>query len=107
MRTEPTPCCQIVDPGMDEDDAHIVAAQFRALADPTRVRMLNLLMRNDELCVCEMQANFDLSQPTVSHHLSLLRRAGLVDSQVRGRWAFYSARTEAIRELARILEVPE
>jgi len=90
---------------MDSGDAEIVAARFKALADPTRVRMLNLLARNPELCVCDMQANFDLAQPTISHHLSLLKKAGLVECDVRGRWCFYRAIPEAIEELSRVLEV--
>ena len=97
-------CCGIVDPGMGGDEASAVAERFRALGDPTRVRMLNLLLRNRELCVCDLQANFDLSQPTVSHHLGILRKAGLVASEVRGRWAWYRANREAIRELGEILE---
>jgi ArsR family transcriptional regulator len=79
-------CCGSIDPAMSEDDVVVAAAErFRALADPTRVRMLNLLVRNDELCACDTNANFDLSQPTVSHHLGILRNAGLVDVDVRGR----------------------
>src|SRR5438046_959909 len=98
-------CCGLIDPGMDAADAELVAARFKALADPTRVRMLNLLARNPELCVCDMQANFELGQPTISHHLSLLKKAGLVDCDVRGRWCFYRAIPEAIEELGRVLEV--
>lgn len=98
-------CCGLVDPGMGDEEAGVLAARFKALSDPTRVRMLNLLARNDELCVCDMNANFDLSQPTISHHLGILRKAGLVDCDVRGRWCFYRARPEAIRELAGVLEV--
>jgi ArsR family transcriptional regulator len=98
-------CCGLIDPGMSDDDADVVAERFRALADPTRVRMLNLLIRNPELCVCDLNANFELSQPTISHHLGLLRKAGLVDSEVRGRWAFYRANEEAINALAHVLEV--
>ena len=98
-------CCNLIDPAMSEDEATVVADRFRALADATRVRLLNLLARNPELCVCDLQANFDLSQPTISHHLSLLKKAGLVESHVRGRWAFYRAKPEAITELARVLEV--
>src|SRR5437879_11893046 len=105
MRTKTQGCCHLIDPAMTAGEAALVAERFRALADPTRVRMLNLLARNAELCVCDMQANFDLSQPTISHHLSLLKKAGLVESDVRGRWAFYRARPEAINELARVLEV--
>src|SRR5438094_3129543 len=98
-------CCGLVDPGMSDDDATIVADRFRALADPTRVRIMNLLIRNPELCVCDLNANFDLSQPTISHHLGLLRKAGLVEATTRGRWAFYRANEEAIRALADVLEV--
>ena len=98
-------CCGLVDPGMSGDDASVVADRFRALADATRVRILNLLIRNGELCVCDLNANFDLSQPTISHHLGLLRKAGLVEATTRGRWAFYRANNEAIRELADVLEV--
>jgi ArsR family transcriptional regulator len=67
--------------------------------------MLNLLARNPELCVCDMQSNFDLAQPTISHHLGILKKAGLVDCDVRGRWCFYRANTQAISELATVLEV--
>lgn len=98
-------CCGLVDPGMDAGEAAAVADRFKALADPTRVRILNLLIRNPELCVCDMNASFDLSQPTVSHHLSLLKKAGLVDCEVRGRWCFYRANKDAIEELGRTLEV--
>lgn len=98
-------CCGLVDPAMDNRDAEAVAELFKALADPTRVRMLNLLVRNGELCVCDLQTNFDLSQPTISHHLSLLKKAGLVESAERGRWAFYRVREDAIAELSRVLEV--
>lgn len=98
-------CCGLIDPGMGDDEAAQVAERFKALADPTRVRILNLLARNPELCVCDMQANFELSQPTISHHLSLLKKAGLVECDVRGRWCFYRAKPEAIEELSRTLEV--
>lgn len=98
-------CCGLVDPGMTDDEAATVAERFKALADPTRVRMLNLLVRNPELCVCDMQTNFDLKQPTISHHLSVLKKAGLVVCETRGRWCFYRANPEAISELATVLEV--
>ncbi len=98
-------CCGLIEPGMGEKDAALVAERFKALADPTRVRILNLLAHNPELCVCDMNLSFDLSQPTISHHLRVLKNAGLVDCDVRGRWCFYRARPEAISELARVLEV--
>ena len=98
-------CCHLVDPGMGDDEAVVVADRFKALADPTRVRLLNILMRNPELCVCDLLVNFDLSQGTISHHLGILKKAGLVESTERGRWAFYRASTETINALGQILEV--
>src|SRR5438093_228300 len=95
-------CCGLVDPGMGAAEADVVAERFKALADPTRVRILNMLARNPELCVCDMNASFDLSQPTISHHLSLLKKAGLVECDVRGRWCFYRAIPQAIEELSRV-----
>jgi ArsR family transcriptional regulator len=98
-------CCGLVDPGMGDEDAAKVAERFKALADPTRVRILNLLIHNSELCVCDMNASIDLSQPTLSHHLGILKRCGLVDCEVRGRWCFYRINESAIEELGTILEV--
>lgn len=97
-------CCRITDPGMGAEEAAAVAARFKAVADVTRVRIVNLLAAHGTLCVCELQDHFDLSQPTVSHHLSVLRRAGIVETEAHGgRWAFYRVRPEAIEELQAIL----
>jgi ArsR family transcriptional regulator, arsenate/arsenite/antimonite-responsive transcriptional repressor len=70
-----------------------LAAQFKALADPTRVAIMNLLSATDEVCVCNLTAAFDLSQPTISHHLKILREAR------RGTWAYYRLVPEAIAAL--------
>src|SRR4029079_1346450 len=69
--------------------AEALAARFRALADPTRVAIVNRLSGAYELCVCDLNAAFALSQPTISHHLKILREAGLVESTRRGTWAYY------------------
>ena len=98
-------CCGLIDPGMGDEDAAMVAGRFKALADPTRVRILNLLIRNPELCVCDMNASINLSQPTVSHHLGILKKAGLVECDIRGRWCFYRVNQQAIESLGTILEV--
>src|SRR5919199_1610161 len=66
-----------------------LAAQFKALADPTRVAIVNRLAQADEVCVCNFVDELGLSQPTVSHHLRLLREAGLVTAERRGTWAYY------------------
>jgi ArsR family transcriptional regulator len=90
---------------MDDADAAVLAERFKALADPTRVRLLNLLVRNPELCVCDLNLSFDLSQPTISHHLGILKKAGLVEGEVRGRWCFYRANKDAVAALGDVLEV--
>jgi DNA-binding transcriptional ArsR family regulator len=76
-----------------------LAAQFKALADPTRVAILNALSTANEVCVCNLTAAFDLSQPTISHHLRILREAGLVEVTRRGTWAYYRLVPEAIDAL--------
>lgn len=83
-------------PGEAADD---LAARFKALADPTRVAIVNRLARAEECCVCDLVDAFDLAQPTISHHLRLLREAGLVDVERRGTWAYYRLLPEAIGEL--------
>lgn len=71
-----------------------------ALADPTRLRILHLLSRHDSLCVCEIEAAFDLGQPTVSHHLKVMRQAGIVTAERRGTWAYYALARPALKSLA-------
>ncbi|MDR7518308.1 MAG: metalloregulator ArsR/SmtB family transcription factor [Armatimonadota bacterium] len=82
-----------------EADITARAASLTALADPTRLTIVELLARHESLCVCEIQQAFDLSQPTVSHHLKILRDAGLVDVERRGTWAYYSLRRDGIKDL--------
>lgn len=98
-------CCGLVDPGMSDDEAANVAELFKALSDPTRVRIVNLLIRNTQLCVCDVQENFDLSQGTISHHLAILTKAGLIDRESSGRWSFYRANRDALAGLSTVLEV--
>jgi ArsR family transcriptional regulator len=76
-----------------------LAAKFKALADPTRVAIVNCLSAADEVCVCNLTDTFHLSQPTISHHLKILREAGLVTASRRGTWAYYRLVPEAIAEL--------
>jgi ArsR family transcriptional regulator len=79
------------------------AAGFKALADPTRVAIVNRLACCDECCVCELNAAFDLAQPTISHHLKVLRDAGLVTATRRGTWAYYRLVPEAVQQLRQTL----
>jgi ArsR family transcriptional regulator len=84
-------CCQELEDPVTPAAAEDAAAILKALADPTRVRMLAMLDRATEpVCVCDFTAAFDLGQPTVSHHLGKLRDAGLVTSHKQGIWAFYA-----------------
>jgi ArsR family transcriptional regulator len=77
---------------------------FRALGDATRLEMVGLLAaQGKELCVCELEAHFELSQPTVSHHLRILREAGLVSSERRGTWVYY-ALEDSVRQKLRDFE---
>ena len=80
-------------------EAADLAARFKALADPTRVAIVNSLSAADEVCVCNLTETFDLSQPTISHHLRILREAGLVEASRRGTWAYYRLVPEAVEAL--------
>ena len=101
MRTRlPVLCC-----GAQLDSAEVedLAARFKALADPTRVAIVNRLGTAEEVCVCELNAEFDLSQPTISHHLKILREADLVTSTRRGTWAYYRLVDESLKQLRQTL----
>ncbi|HEX5247584.1 MAG TPA: metalloregulator ArsR/SmtB family transcription factor [Gaiellaceae bacterium] len=101
MKMLPVLCCGPDTPALDAGDADALAARFKALADPARVAIVNRLAAADEVCVCNLVAALDLAQPTVSHHLKVLREAGLVDSARRGTWAYYRlvpGAVDALRE---------
>jgi ArsR family transcriptional regulator len=95
---QPICCTPDVAPLLRED-AENAARFFKALADPTRVAIVNRLAACEECCVCDLNAAFDLSQPTISHHLKVLREVGLVDSTRRGTWAYYRLVPEAVDAL--------
>ena len=92
-------CCGPATPRLAAEDAAALASRFKALADPARVAIVNRLAAADEVCVCDLNAALELSQPTVSHHLRVLREAGLVESTRRGTWAFYRLVPEAVEQL--------
>jgi ArsR family transcriptional regulator len=81
---------------MSADQAETVANLLKALSDPIRLRLMSMIAAADEACVCDLTTPFDVSQPTISHHLKVLREAGLVDSERRGTWVWYRARREAL-----------
>jgi ArsR family transcriptional regulator, arsenate/arsenite/antimonite-responsive transcriptional repressor len=99
MTVLPAICCGPETEPLTVPERDELAARFRALADPTRVAIINSLSAADEVCVCNLTATFDLSQPTISHHLKILREAGLVESSRRGTWAYYRLVPEAISAL--------
>ena len=103
IATLPVLCCGPDTPPLDALESESLAARFKALADPTRVAIVNRLASCDECCVCDLTAAFDLAQPTVSHHLKVLRDAGLVAASRRGTWAYYRLVPAAVRELRRTL----
>jgi ArsR family transcriptional regulator len=103
----PVVCCApLAAPSLSEAEASATADLFKALADPARVRIVNMLATRDEpVCVCNLIEPLGLAQPTVSHHLKKLLDAGLLDREQRGRWAYFSLRREAIETLADVVEL--
>ena len=95
----------IIDEPLEEAQAKEFARWFGVLADPTRLRLLSLIGAKGEACAaCEMVEPLGVSQPTVSHHLKVLRRAGLVVSEKRGRWVYYRTVPERLAALSHILQ---
>ena len=99
----PQLCCGPDVPALAPAAADELAARFKALADPTRVAIVNRLAQVEQTCVCDLTAAFALSQPTISHHLKVLRDAGLVESSRRGTWAYYRVVPETLAALAAAL----
>jgi ArsR family transcriptional regulator len=96
------PCDKpFVFPDVDPESAERIAAIAKALGDPVRVQLVDVLRKHaGKVCVCELVPLFDLSQPTVSHHLKVLRDAGLLASERQGLWAYYYVLPEALEELS-------
>jgi ArsR family transcriptional regulator, arsenate/arsenite/antimonite-responsive transcriptional repressor len=96
------PCCvPVVYPDVERAQAERMARIAKALGDPIRLQLVDVLRKHaGKVCVCELVPLFDLSQPTVSHHLKVLRDAGLVDSERRGLWAYYYVIPDALEELS-------
>ena len=102
-------CCSPLDASpLSDNEADAAAQLFKALADPARVRLVNLLATSDEpICACELTPAVGLSQPTVSHHLKKLTEAGLLEREQRGKWAYYSLNREALSGLAALVDLQE
>jgi ArsR family transcriptional regulator len=105
----PVACCPPLSAQpLSEEQAEQVAPLLKALAEPVRLRLMSLVAsrQGGEACVCDLNDAFDLSQPTISHHLKVLHEAGLLDREKRGVWVYYRARTEALASLGALIGSP-
>lgn len=99
-------CAPLAATVLSDEEARATADVFKALADPARVRIVNVLATSDgPVCVCNLIEPLGLSQPTVSHHLKTLTEAGLLDREQRGKWAYFSLRPEAVGKLGAVVEM--
>jgi ArsR family transcriptional regulator len=99
-------CVPLAAPTLDEDEAVATAELFKALGDPARVRIVNLVATSSEaVCACHLYEPLGLSQPTVSHHLKKLTDAGLLEREQRGKWAYFSLRRDAVEKLAAVADL--
>ena len=106
MASSPISCYAPLDAAvLSDEEVEGTAALFRALADPARVRLVNILATNGSVCVCDLTAPLGLTQPTVSHHLKVLTAAGLLEREQRGRWAYFSINDEAMERLAALADL--
>ena len=94
-------CAPVVYPDVERERAERLARIAKALGDPIRLQLVDVLRKHaGKVCVCELVPLFELSQPTISHHLKVLREAGLVDSERRGLWAYYYVTPDALEDLS-------
>jgi ArsR family transcriptional regulator len=104
------PCCSpLVRERLTEDWAGDLSQMFKALGDPVRLRLLSLVASHEggEACVCDLSAGFELTQPTISHHLKVLRQAGLLECERRGTWVYYWVVPSALAQLSAVLGSPD
>lgn len=104
-----TACCEpVFDAPLAPEDADDLAAAFKVLSDPVRLRLLSMIANasTGEACVCDLTAPLERSQPTISHHLSVLVDAGLVEREKRGKWAYYRAVPSRLAVLRDALRTP-
>ena len=108
--TEAVECCSpLTREPLTSAQAEQVAPLLKALADPVRLRLMSLIASHEggEACVCDLVDAFDLSQPTISHHLKVLHESGLISRDKRGVWVYYRARTDSLAGLAALIGSPE
>lgn len=100
-------CTALTGEPIDAGQAERIAPLLKALGDPARLRLMSLIASHEgaEACVCDLLPAFDLSQPTISHHLKVLHDVGLVERERRGTWVYYSVRPEALTALGTLFDV--
>ncbi|HSU47927.1 MAG TPA: metalloregulator ArsR/SmtB family transcription factor [Arthrobacter sp.] len=98
-------CSPLTRQPLSESEADGIVPLLKALADPVRLRLMSMVASHQggEACVCDLNDAFELSQPTISHHLKILHEVGLLDREKRGVWVYYRARTEALQNLAALI----
>lgn len=98
-------CAPLVSEPLGESDALAMVPLLKALADPVRLRLVSLIASHEggEACVCELTGAFELTAPTISHHLKVLREAGLLDAERRGTWIYYQVDPDAYRRISTLL----
>jgi len=102
-------CCKpLAADSLDDDEATATAKLFKALGDPARIKIVNLLARSEEpVCACEIVPAVGLAQATVSHHLKKLTQTGLLEREQRGKWAYFSLNPEVAAQLVGLVRIPE
>jgi len=108
LADDPLACCvPLARQPITVEQAAGMVPMLKAIADPARLRLLSLVLSHEgaEACVCDLLPHFDLSQPTISHHLKVLHDSGLLDRDKRGTWVFYRARPEAMAALESLFSV--
>lgn len=101
-----TVCCAPGVEPLDDVEAGQLVAVLKALADPVRLRLVNLISQAGEACACDLPELLDRSQPTISHHLKVLVEAGILDREQRGKWAWFSVRTDQLSAVSEAFAVP-
>lgn len=99
-------CAPLSAPTLSEEEANATADLFKALGDPARVRIVNVIAgAGRAVCACDFNDTLGLAQPTVSHHLKKLTEAGLLEREQRGKWAYFSLRRDAVEKLAAVADL--
>lgn len=108
QREQPTAPARLAERPVTPDQAAGLAQVFKAIADPVRLRLFSLIAShpNGQVCVCDLTEAFDLTGPTISHHLKVLRNAGLIDGERRGTWIYYRALPDTLALLSTALAPP-